>query len=120
MPLGSEPQGFGFPTGRTTEGNQAPGLEGLETMTDVALVTRQGTHQVLMTTPDHAAGALVVHRSPVEDLFLPSGETPCCCHWSPLLACGTRETGGRHVEGAQIVLLDDRERAGELPVVAKL
>ena len=61
LTLQSEPQGFGFPTGRTTEGNQAPGLEGLETMTDVALVTRQGTPQVLMTTPDHTAGALVVH-----------------------------------------------------------
>jgi hypothetical protein len=61
LTLRSEPQGFGFPTGRTTEGNQAPGLEGLETMTDVPLVTRHGTHQVLMTTPDHTAGALVVH-----------------------------------------------------------
>jgi len=72
LTLGGEPQGFGFPTGRTTDDNQAPCLEGLETMTDVALVTRQGTYQVLMTTPYHAAGALVVHRSPVEDLFLPS------------------------------------------------
>jgi hypothetical protein len=41
-------------------------------MTDVALVTRQGTHQVLMTTPDQAAGALVVHSEPLEELFLPS------------------------------------------------
>jgi len=43
LTLRSEPQGFGFPTERTTEGNQAPGREGLETMTEVALVTRQGT-----------------------------------------------------------------------------
>ena len=41
-------------------------------MTDVALVTWQGPHQILMTTPDRAAGALVVHRSPVADLFVPS------------------------------------------------
>jgi len=61
LPLQGEPHGFGFPTERTTAGNQAPGLEGLETMTDVALVTRQGTPQVLMTTPDHTAGALVVY-----------------------------------------------------------
>jgi len=47
-------------------------------MTNVALVTRQGTHQVLMTARDHAAGALVVRRPPVEDMFLPSGEALGC------------------------------------------
>ena len=62
LPLQSEPQGFGFPTERTPEGNQAPGREGLETMTDVALVSRQGTPQVLMTIPDPTVGALAVHR----------------------------------------------------------
>src|SRR5215471_4338763 len=62
LTLRSEPQGFGFPTERTTEGNQAPGREGLKTMTEVGLVTRQGTPQVLMTIPDHTVGALVVHR----------------------------------------------------------
>jgi hypothetical protein len=31
LTLRSEPQGFGVPTGRTPEGNQAPCLEGLET-----------------------------------------------------------------------------------------
>ena len=72
LPLRGEPYGFGFPAGCTTEDNQTPWLEGLETMTDVALVPWQGPHQILMTTPDRAAGALVVHRSPVEDLFLPS------------------------------------------------
>jgi len=41
-------------------------------MPDVALVPWQGTHQSLMTPPERAAGALVVHRSPVEDLFVPS------------------------------------------------
>ena len=43
-------------------------------MTHVALVPWQGPHQVLMTARDHAAGALVVRRQPVEDMFLPSGE----------------------------------------------
>src|SRR5215470_9676529 len=33
LTLRSEPQGFGFPTGRTPNDNQAPGLEGLQTMT---------------------------------------------------------------------------------------
>jgi hypothetical protein len=41
-------------------------------MTDVALVTWQGTHQVLMTARDHASGALVVCRYPLKDTFLPS------------------------------------------------
>jgi hypothetical protein len=40
-------------------------------MTDVALVPGQGPHQVLMTAPDHATGALVIRRSPLQDLFLP-------------------------------------------------
>jgi hypothetical protein len=31
-------------------------------MTAVALVPGQGTHQVLMTARDHAAGTLVVRR----------------------------------------------------------
>jgi len=31
-------------------------------MTAVALVTWQATHQILMTTPERAAGALVVYR----------------------------------------------------------
>jgi len=88
-------------------------------MTEVALVTRQGTHQVLVTTPDHAADALVVRHSPVADPFVPSGEA-LGGHRGPPLAVGKRETGGRHVEGGQIVLLDDRERTGELPVVATL
>jgi hypothetical protein len=40
-----------------------------------------------------------------------------------LLPLATREvckTGGRHVERPQILLLNHRKRAGELPVVAKL
>jgi hypothetical protein len=72
LTLRSEPQGFSFPAGRPPDDNQAPSLEGLQTMTNVALVTRQGTPQVLMTARDHAAGALVVRRQPVEDMFLPS------------------------------------------------
>jgi hypothetical protein len=78
LTFGSEPQGFGFPTGRTPDDKQAPGLEGLQTMTDGALVPGQGPHQVLMTARDHAAGTLVVRRSPREDTFLPSGETLRC------------------------------------------
>src|SRR5207244_6270781 len=31
LPLWGEPQGFGFPTGRTPDDHQAPGLEGLQT-----------------------------------------------------------------------------------------
>ena len=72
LTLRGEPEGCGLPTGRATDDNQAPCLEGLETMTAVALVPRPGTSQVLRTTPSHAAGALVVHRSPVEELFVPS------------------------------------------------
>jgi hypothetical protein len=60
--LWGEPQGFGFPAGRTLDDNQAPCLEGMQTMTDVALVPWQGSHQILMTTRDHAAGALMVRR----------------------------------------------------------
>jgi hypothetical protein len=41
-------------------------------MPDVALVPWQGSHQILMTARDHAAGALVVRREPVEDPFVPS------------------------------------------------
>jgi hypothetical protein len=62
LTLWGEPQGFGFPTGRTTDDNQAPCLEGVQTMTDVALVNWQDTHQILMTARDHASGALVVRR----------------------------------------------------------
>ena len=38
-------------------------------MTDVALVTRQGTYQVLMTTPYHAVGALVVQQLTIGGFF---------------------------------------------------
>jgi hypothetical protein len=72
LTLRSEPQGFGFPTRRTPDDNQALGLEGLQTMTDVALVPGQGPHQVLMTAPEHATGALVVRPSPWQDPRLPS------------------------------------------------
>jgi hypothetical protein len=71
---------------------------------------------VVMTARDHTAGVLVVRRQPVEDIFLPSGEA-LCCHRDPLSTCRERETGGRHIEGGQILLLDDRERTGELPGV---
>jgi hypothetical protein len=37
---------------------------------------------------------------------VPSREA-LCDHRCPLLACGARETGGRHIEGRQILLLDD-------------
>src|SRR5262245_1409066 len=60
LPLRCEPQGFGLPAGRTTDDNQAPCFKRLQTMTDVALVTWQGPHQVLMTARDHAVGAPVV------------------------------------------------------------
>jgi hypothetical protein len=73
-------------------------------MTDIALVSGQSPHQVLMTARDHAAGALRVRRQPVEDLFLPSGEA-LGCHHGPRLACGKRETGGRHVKRGQILVL---------------
>ena len=72
MPLRGEPHGFGFPAGRTPDDHQAPGLQGLQTMTAVALVPGQGSHQILMTARAHAAGALVVRRSPLEDPFVPS------------------------------------------------
>ena len=62
LPLRREPQGFGLPAGRTTNDNQAPCFKSLQTMTDVALVTWQGTHQILMTARDHAAGTPVVCR----------------------------------------------------------
>jgi hypothetical protein len=88
-------------------------------MTDVALVPWQGTHQVLMTARDYASGALMVRRQPLEDMFLPSGEA-LCCHRDLLLACGERETGRRHVERGQILVLHPRERAGQLPVGAEL
>src|SRR5215467_9800518 len=55
LPLPSEPHGFRFPAGRTPDDNQTPCLEGTQTMTDIALVPWQGTHQVLMTARDHAA-----------------------------------------------------------------
>lgn len=119
LPFRNEPQGFGFPAGRTPDNNQAPGLKSMQTMTDVALVPWQGPYEVLMTAPNHAAGALVIRRSPLEDTFLPSGEA-LCGHRGPLLACGARETGGRHIEGDQILLLDDRQWTGELPVVTEL
>jgi len=88
-------------------------------MTDMALVPCQGPHQVLMTARDHAASALMVRRQPVEDMFLPSGEA-LCCHRGPLLARGERETGRRHVEGCEILVLHPRERAGQVPVGTKL
>jgi len=52
-------------------------------------------------------------------MFLPSGEA-LCCHRGPLLACGERETGRRHVESGQILVLHPRERAGQVPIVAEL
>ena len=83
-------------------------------MTHVALVPWQGPHQVLMTARDDASGALMIHRQPLEDMFLPSGEA-LCCHRSPLLACGERETGRRYPQGDKILLLDGGERARQLP-----
>ena len=72
LTLRGEPEGFGFPAGRTTDDNQASGLEGLQTMTDIALIPWQGPHEVLVTARDHASGALVVRRQPLEDTFVPS------------------------------------------------
>jgi hypothetical protein len=72
LPLRGEPHGFGFPAGCTPDANPAPGLEGLQTMTEGALVPWHGSHQILMTARDHAAGALVVRRSPLENPFVPS------------------------------------------------
>jgi hypothetical protein len=72
LTLRGEPYGFGFPAGRTPDDNQAPGLEGVQTMTDVALVPWQGPHQILMTAREHASGALVVRRQPLEGPLLPS------------------------------------------------
>ena len=45
LTLRSEPQGFGFPAGRTPDDNPAPRLKGVQTMTDVALVPWQGAHE---------------------------------------------------------------------------
>src|SRR4029450_1389844 len=42
LPLRGEPHGFRFPAGRTPNDNQAPCFEGLQTMTEVALVPWQG------------------------------------------------------------------------------
>jgi hypothetical protein len=52
LPLRSEPESFGFPAGRTIDDHQVPGLQGMQTMTDVALVPWQGPHEVLMTARD--------------------------------------------------------------------
>src|SRR4029450_7233958 len=90
LPLRGEPHRFGFPAGRTPDNNQAPCLEGLPTLTDVALVPWHAPPQLLMTARDHAAGALVVRRSPWEDPLLPSGEALGCPR-GPLFACGKRE-----------------------------
>ena len=82
LTLWSEPQGFGFPPGERPM-TIRPRASRVWTMTDVPLVARQGPHQLLMTARDHAAGALVVRRSPVQDTFLPSGEA-LGCHRGPL------------------------------------
>jgi hypothetical protein len=105
LPLRGEPHGCGFPAGRTPDNNQAPCLEGLQTMPEVALVPWHGSHQLLMTAREHAAGALVVCRSPWEERFLPAGEARCCQR-GPLCAGGKRATGGRHLEGGQLLVLD--------------
>src|SRR4029450_12676205 len=55
-----EPQGFGLPAGRATDDNQAPCLQGMQTMADIALVAWQGTHQLLVTTGDDSPRALVI------------------------------------------------------------
>src|SRR5215510_4455556 len=104
LTLRGEPHGLGFPAGRTPDDNQAPSLEGSQTMTDIALVSGQSPHQVLMTARDHAAGALMVHRQPLKDMFLPSREA-LGCHRGPLLACGKRQTSRRHVKRGQILVL---------------
>lgn len=83
LPLRSEPQGFGVPAGRTPDDKQAPGLKGLQTMTDGARGPGPGPHQVRMTAPDHATGALLLRRSPLPDLFVPLGEA-LGCHRGPL------------------------------------
>ena len=88
-------------------------------MTAIALVPGQSPHQVLMTARDHAAGALMVRRQPLEDLFVPSGEA-LGCHRGPLLAWGKREISHWHVKRGQILVLHPRERAGQVPVVTEL
>ena|SRR4249919_1281074 len=80
LTLRGEPQGCGCPAGRTPADHQAPGVEGVQTMTDGAPVTWHGVHQVLRTTREHASGALVVRRSPLEETLLSSGEASCGHH----------------------------------------
>lgn len=72
LPLRGEPQGCGCPARRTTDDHQAPGLEGLQTLPPVALVLWHGSHAARMTAREHAAGALVVRRSPLPETFVPS------------------------------------------------
>src|SRR5262249_445945 len=82
-------------------------------LTAVALGPGHGTHQVLMTARDQAAGTLVVRREPLEEPFVPSGET-LCGQRGPLFACGECATGGWHVAGGQGLGLPPRGRGGQV------
>jgi hypothetical protein len=63
-----EPQGFGFPAGRTPNDDQPSCLERPQTATDIAFVTRQDPDQLVVTA--RHPRTLLIRGHPVEDTFV--------------------------------------------------
>ena len=55
----------------------------METVTDIALGTRQRCHQLRVTTRNHPPGPLLIGRQPPQYTLLESGETPRRHHCAP-------------------------------------
>lgn len=70
LTLWREPQGFGFPARRATNHNPAPLFQGLQAMTDIALIALYGAHEFLVTARDPPLGPLVVGRQPAQDTLV--------------------------------------------------
>src|SRR5262245_48511945 len=88
-------------------------------MTDVAPVSLQGAHACLVAAGDPVLPPLLVGGQPAQETRC-SSERLAAVSPIPLSTRAVCETGDSHVKGCPILLLDHRERAGELTVVTEL
>ena len=63
---------FRFPTWRAAHADETLPLQSTETVTNIALRTRQSRYQRRVTTRYHPTGPLLIGRQPAEDTLLES------------------------------------------------
>ena len=71
-------EGFRFPAVRPHDHQEPSGLQGAQTMTDIALVPLEAADEILMTTRDHPTRPLLIRGEPGEPAFLHPGEPSWC------------------------------------------